>query len=93
MCEFNLGIITLLNLKWKPEYKKTLQVENFAQQTNVFYSLLVRVCSDPAHFCLLLLVEAPTSTCHFFRPSIRPSVAHHISGTLHHLIIIFGTRM
>ena len=27
------------------------------------------------------------------RPSVRPSVAQHISGTVHHLIIIFGTRM
>ena len=34
---------------------------------------------------------APTSIYHFFRPSIRPSVAHHISGTILHLIIIFGT--
>ena len=30
-----------------------------------------------------------TMTCHFF----RPSVTHHISGTLHHLIIIFGTHL
>ena len=44
---------------------------------------------------------APTSIYHFFRPSvrlsIRPSVhlsaMHHISGTVHHLIIIFGTLM
>ena len=25
--------------------------------------------------------------------SVRPSVAHHISGTIRHLIIIFGTQM
>ena len=26
-------------------------------------------------------------------PSIRPSFMHHISGTIHHLIIIFGTHV
>ena len=31
----------------------------------------------------------PTSMCHFF----HPSVVHHFSGTIHHLIIIFGTRV
>ena len=31
----------------------------------------------------LFLGGAPTSICYFF----RPSVAHHISGTVHHLII------
>ena len=35
----------------------------------------------------------PTSMCNFFRPSDRPSVAHHISGTVLHLIIIFGTHV
>ena len=35
----------------------------------------------------------PTSMCHFFWSSIYPSVAHHISGTAHHLIILFGTHM
>ena len=33
---------------------------------------------------------APASLCHF---SIRPSVAHHIPETVHHLIIIFGTHV
>ena len=36
---------------------------------------------------------ACTSICHFFRPSISLSVAHHISGTVRHLIIIYGTLM
>ena len=26
-------------------------------------------------------------------PSVCPLVAHHISGTVHHLIVIFGTHM
>ena len=30
---------------------------------------------------------APSSVYHFFRLSVGPSVAHHISGTEHHLII------
>ena len=34
---------------------------------------------------------APISICHFFRPSICLSVAHHISGTVLHMIMIFGT--
>ena len=42
--------------------------------------------------CVFFLGGAPTSVCHFFHPSVRPSVARHISGTVHHLIIIFGTR-
>ena len=41
----------------------------------------------------LFLGGAPTSICHFFHPSVHPSVAHHISGTVHHLIIIFGTHV
>ena len=48
------------------------------------------------HF-LDFLGGAPTSTCHFFCLSVHrfvcPSVMQHISGTLHHLIIIFGTLM
>ena len=36
---------------------------------------------------------ASTSICHFFCSSICPSVVHHISGTVHHLIIIFGTHV
>ena len=40
---------------------------------------------------------APTSICHFFRLSVRPSVclsvAHQISGTIYHLIVIFGTHI
>ena len=50
---------------------------------------------------LLFLGGAPTSICHFFCLSIspficlsvHPSVAQHISGTIHHVIIIFGTLM
>ena len=41
----------------------------------------------------LFLGESTTSICHFFRRSVRQSVAHHISGTVHHLIITFGTHM
>ena len=45
----------------------------------------------------LFLGGAPTSICHFFPQSVHlsacPSVVRHISGTIHHLIIIFGTHM
>ena len=40
-----------------------------------------------------LLGEALTSMCHFSRLFVRPSIAHHFSGTVHHLIIIFGIHM
>ena len=39
------------------------------------------------------LSGTPTSICHFFCPSVCQSIAHHISGTIHHLIISFGTRI
>ena len=46
----------------------------------------------PFTSCNTFLGGAPTSIYHFFRlPSVCPSVAHHISGTVHHVIIIFGT--
>ena len=57
----------------------------------------VEVYLSGASFLYHFLGAAPTSICHFPRPSVRPSVhpsvAHHISGTIHHLIIIFGTHM
>ena len=44
------------------------------------------------------LVGTPTSICHFLISpfvclSVHFSVVLHISGTVHHLIIIFGTRV
>ena len=33
------------------------------------------------------------AVCHFFCQLVHLSVAHHISGTIHHLIIIFGTHV
>ena len=36
----------------------------------------------------MFLGGAPTSVTF----SVRPSVAHHISGTIHHVIIIFGAH-
>ena len=41
----------------------------------------------------LFLGGAPTSICYFFHLSVclRPSVMHGISGTLQHMIMIFGT--
>ena len=41
----------------------------------------------------VFLGGAPTSLCHFFRLSVRPSVLYNFSGTVHHLIIIFGTHV
>ena len=40
-------------------------------------------------FCFSFLGEAPAAICHFFSPSVCLSVAHHISGTVHHLVIFF----
>ena len=58
---------------------------------------LGKVC--PKYFVYDFLGGPPTSICHFFPPficlficpSVRPSVMHHISGTVHHVIIILGT--
>ena len=38
-------------------------------------------------------VGAPTSICHFFCPSVHPSMAYHIPRTIHHLTIIFDTHV
>ena len=44
--------------------------------------------------CVWFLGGAPASLCHFFCLSVSLSVAHHISKTLyHHLILSFGTLM
>ena len=46
------------------------------------------------HF--LFLSGAPTSICHFFCLSVYPvcpSITYHISGTVRHLIMIFGTHV
>ena len=57
-----------------------------------FYVALPKVWS-------IFLGGASTSICHFFhlsvRLSVRSSVAHQsqVSGTVHHLIIIFGTHI
>ena len=58
-----------------------------------FLCYSAKACPHLSVFKGSFLGAAPTSICHFFLPSIRPSVAHHISGTVHHLIIIFGTHM
>ena len=42
---------------------------------------------------LFFLGGAPTSMCHFFGLSVCPHIVHHFSGTVHHLIIIFGTHI
>ena len=48
----------------------------------------------------IFLGGAPTSTCHFFfacssfRQSVHPShLRNHISGTVHHMIIILGAHV
>ena len=42
---------------------------------------------------LLFLGGTPTSICHVFHPSICPSVTHHISETINHVTISFGTHV
>ena len=67
----------------------------FCEKKNqIFDELQVKKTSPNTHD---ILRGAPTSICHFFCPSAHPSVcpsvclsaAHHISGTVHHMIIIF----
>ena len=45
------------------------------------------------NFFMNFLDQAPTSMCRFFNPSVHLSVVHHFLGTVHHLIIIFGTHV
>ena len=51
----------------------------------------------PQWSCIIFLGEAPTSIYHFFHPSIHLfiglTLAHRISGTVHHLIIILFTQV
>ena len=54
----------------------------------LIYGIIIR--SSELATIHLFLGWAPMSMCHFFHPSICPSIAHHISGTIHHEIIIFG---
>ena len=68
-------------------YKKGHKVDFFLSYPLLIVSLRVTT----PHFCFL--GRPPTSMCHFFCPSIHPSVAHHFSGTVHHLIIIYGTHV
>ena len=64
--------------------------EVFGTNDKPFAGILVITVCD-------FLGGAPTSICHFFcwpiHLSVCPPIDDHISGTVHHVIIIFGTRV
>ena len=72
------------------------------KKNQIFEELQVKKTSLNA---LDILRGAPTSICHFFCPCVRLSVrpfvcpsvrlfvTHHILGTVHHMIFIFGTHV
>ena len=57
-----------------------LKACSFILRTPFYRTLLVTAYDSRITLCFL--GGAPTSMCHF-RPSVRPSVAHHISGTVY----------
>ena len=77
----------IVKLKVIQTFKKLLKSEsvNRSDLINSVYLWL----NFSILFSHVFLGGAPTSICHFF----HLSVAHHISWTVYHLIIIFGTHM
>ena len=73
-----------------------LQILFLEPLENICNDILLTLCYD-RFLCLLFLGGAPTSICHFFCPSVNPSirwsVGHYISGTVHHVIIFFVTHV
>ena len=69
-----------------------LQILFLEPLENICNDILLTFCYD-RFLCLLFLGGAPTSVYHFFCPSVNPSVrwsvGHNISGTVHHVIIFF----
>ena len=59
--------------------------ENIKIKQCYFFNLISNVINEVGH--------PPLYVTFSVRPSVCLSVAHHISGTIHHLIIIFGTHM
>ena len=58
----------------------------FRWRTHLYMSLFLSVCPSVRPSIHLSVIRS-------FCPSVRPSVVHHISGTVHHVIIIFGTHV
>ena len=73
-------------------YSQRCQLNLTARQFMNYYLLYIYI-----FIMYLLLGGARTSMCHFshmpIHLSVCPSIAYHIAGTIHHLIIIFGIYM
>ena len=78
---------------WSMEVK-SMKSFQYLHNANLCWYFLKNALDCCMRAFVSFLGGAPTSICHFFHLSVCPSlsVAHHISGTIHHLIIIFGTH-
>ena len=74
-----------------------LSVFSSVSATGATFVSLNTMRFPPQWSCIIFLVEAPTSIYHFFLSSVHLfiglTLAHHISGTVHHLIIILFTQV
>ena len=86
----NLLSLPLLQNYWKsfPPFKGGFKLSYYFD----FCIFIISDCSDR-----FLVGGVPTSIYHFSClsdcPSVCPSITHHVSGTVHHLIVIFGTHV
>ena len=68
----------------------TYDLSDFKSRIN---RCLLNVGSSKTDFLYALIFRWGTHLYMSLFLSVHPSVVHHISGTIHHLIIIFGTHM
>ena len=78
-----------------PSQSETQSCTRWSLLMKIYFLLSPRFCrtSFISQMRKWFFGGAPTSVCNFFCPSVCPSVVYHISGTMHHLIIIFGRYM
>ena len=56
---------------------------------NCIFQIVIGIFRWGTHLYMSPFLSVRPSIC----PSVHPSVVHHISGSIHHLIIIFGAHM
>ena len=82
---------------WTPTYISQKNWQNICIRRIIFDVFFFKTDDLPMSVLvlniLLFLGGTPTSICHFFHPSICPSITHHISETINHVTISFGTRV
>ena len=94
----NLYKYQRITIKPVPASEKT-KILQLAQRTDFFLSICFIISIGISLLLTIFLYKqftatrkkklflggAPTSICHFFRPTVRASVTHHISGTSNHI--------